>query len=83
MHIYLWYHIIFFHQIIMNIFNIINCNSIVICTKIINITSKSCFFILSVDQSFEMFPKHNGPATISESFALTLQISVPLTNINI
>ena len=27
-----------------------------------------------------MFPKHNGLATISESFGLNLQISVPLTN---
>ena len=67
MHIYSWYHIIFFHQIIMNIFNIINCNSIIICAKIINITSKPCFFILSVDQSLEILPKHNGLATISES----------------
>ena len=38
------------------------------------------FFILSVDQSLEMLPTHNGLATISESFALNLQISVPLTN---
>ena len=56
----------------MNIFNIINCNSIIINTKIINITIKSSVFILSNDQSFEMFPRHNGAATISESFALTL-----------
>ena len=70
----------FFHQIIMNIFNIISCNSIIICTKIINITSKPCFcfFILAVDQSLEILPKHNGLATISESFALNFMISVPL-----
>ena len=80
MHIYLWYHIIFFHQIIMNIFNIINCNSIIIWTKIINITSKPCFFMLSFDQFLETLPKHNGLATISESFALNFMISVPLTN---
>ena len=30
------------------------------------------FFILSADQSVEMFPKHNGVAIISESFALNL-----------
>ena len=30
--------------------------------------------------SFEMFPKHNGVATILESFALNLIISAPLTN---
>ena len=60
--------------------NIFNYNSIIIDTKVINITSKSSFFILSTDQSFEMFPKHNGLGTISESFALNLYISVPLTN---
>ena len=27
-------------------------------------------FVLSTDQSLEMFPKHNGVAAISESFAL-------------
>ena len=64
----------------MNVFNIINCNSIIVCTKIINISSKPCFFILSVDQSLEILPKHNGLATISESFALNFIISVPLTN---
>ena len=80
MHTYSSYHIIFFHQIIMNIFNIIKCNSIITYTEIINITSKPSFFILSVDQSLEILPKHNGLATISESFALTFIISVPLTN---
>ena len=71
----------FFHKIIMNIFNIINWNSIVMCTKIINITSKPCFFfILSVDQSLEILPKHNGLCTILESFALNVIICVPLTN---
>ena len=30
--------------------------------------------------SFEMFPRHNGLATVSESFALNLWICVPLTN---
>ena len=30
--------------------------------------------------SFEMFPRHDGVAIISESFALNLIISVPLTN---
>ena len=38
------------------------------------------FFIFSTEKSFEMFPKHNGLATVSESFALNLWISVPLTN---
>ena len=80
MHIYLWYHIYFFHPVIMNIVNIIKCNSILMCTKIINITSKPCFFILSVDQSLEILPKHNGLARISESFALKFIISVPLKN---
>ena len=56
----------------MNIFNIINCNNTMICTKIINITLSPVFFILSVDQSFEMLPKDNGLVTISESFALNL-----------
>ena len=36
--------------------------------------------MLSTDQSFEMFPRHNGVATISEYFALNLIIYVPLTN---
>ena len=38
------------------------------------------FFILSVDQSLRILPKHNGLATIAESFALNFIISVPLTN---
>ena len=58
----------------MNVNNIINISSIIIKTKIIDIHVKPCFFILSADQSLEMFPKHNdnGLATISESFALNL-----------
>ena len=56
----------------MNIFNIINISSIIIYTEIMDISIKTCFFILSVDQSLEMFPKHNGLATISESFALNV-----------
>ena len=65
----------------MNIFNIINCNSIIICTKIINITTKPCFFfILSVDQSLEILPIHNGLAAVLEPFALKIIIYVPLTN---
>ena len=57
----------------MNVFNIINISSIIIYTKVINISIKTCFFfILSVDQSFEIFPKHNGLAIISESFALNM-----------
>ena len=54
----------------MNIFNI--CNSIIIYTKIINITIKSSLFHIITDQSFQIFPKHNGVATGSESFALNL-----------
>ena len=73
--------IIRFHQICVDDFNFINCNSYIINNKIIDITIKSCFFfILSVDQFFEIFPKHNGLATSSESFALNLLISVPLAN---
>ena len=64
----------------MNVFNIINISSIVIYTKIIDISIKICFFMLSVDQSLEILPKHNGLATISESFALNLYISVPFTS---
>ena len=57
----------------MDVNNIINISSIIIYTKTIDISIKPClFFILSVDQSLEMFPKHNGLATISESFALNL-----------
>ena len=56
----------------MNVFYIINSNNIIISTKIIDIASKSSFFILSVDQSLEILPKHNGLATIAESFALNL-----------
>ena len=66
------YYIIFLHQIRMNILNIINISRIIINTKIIHISIKPCFFILSIDQSFEIFPKHNGVATISEPFALNL-----------
>ena len=56
----------------MNIFSIINRNKIIINTKIIDISIKPFFSILSIDQSFEIFPKHNGVATISKSFALNL-----------
>ena len=56
----------------MNVNNIINISSIIIYTKIIDISIKTTFFILFVDQSFEIFSKHNGLATISESFALNL-----------
>ena len=52
--------------------NNLDWNCIIINTKIINKTIKSSFFILSTEQSFEMFPRHNGLATISESFALNL-----------
>ena len=41
-------------------------------SKIIDISIKTCFFILSVDQSLEILPKHNGLTTISESFVLNL-----------
>ena len=64
----------------MNVFNIIKCNGIIISSKIINITSNPVFFILSVDQSFEILLKHNGIATVAEYFALNFIIFVPLTN---
>ena len=38
------------------------------------------FFILSTDQSLDMFPKQSGYGVISESFALNLIISLPLRN---
>ena len=38
------------------------------------------FFILCQEKSPETFPRHYGTATISESFALNLWISVPLRN---
>ena len=60
------YYIIFLPQILMNIFNIINISSMIINAKIIHIFIKPCFFILSADQSFEIFPKHIGVATISD-----------------
>ena len=77
---YILYNIIFLHEILMNVFNIVNISNIIISTKIIDISIKTCFFILFTDQSFEISPKHNGVTTISESFTLNLQISVPLTN---
>ena len=64
----------------MKVKNIINCNSIIIYTKIINISLNPVFFISSTDQTFEMFSKHNECAIISGSFDLNLIISVPLTN---
>ena len=36
--------------------------------------------MLSIETSFEMFPRHNGVALSSESFALNLIIPIPLTN---
>ena len=65
---HLLHYVIFFHQIIVNVKDAINCNTIIIDTKIININP--VFFILSTDQSFKIFPRHNGVATISRSFAL-------------
>ena len=35
---------------------------------------------MSPDKSSEIFPRHNVVATMSESFAFNLIISVPLTN---
>ena len=35
--------------------------------------------ILSTEKSFEIVSKHNGVATVSESFALNLWISTSLT----
>ena len=55
-------------------------NVSIINTKFINISISPAFFILSADQSFEVFPKHIGLAAISESFALIFTISLPLTN---
>ena len=55
-------------------------NFIIINTEVINIVIKSSCFILSTVQSFEMFPRHRGVATISESFDLNIRISLPLTN---
>ena len=70
-----------FSPLFMNIFDTINTNIFINSTKIINVAIKSSFFfILLCDQSFEMFPKHNEHARISESFALNVIISVPLTN---
>ena len=60
----------------MNVFYIINCNSIIIYTKMYF----PVFFILFVDQPVEILPKRNGLATVSESFASNFIISVPLTN---
>ena len=42
--LYVLFYIIFLHQTFMNIFNMINCNSIIINTKITSITSKPIFF---------------------------------------
>ena len=44
------------------------------------IAIKSASFILSTDKSFEIIPRDNGVATISESFGLNLIISIPLAN---
>ena len=38
------------------------------------------FFTLSPEDFFEILLRQNGVATISESFALNLIISAPLTN---
>ena len=45
-----------------------------------DISMQSSLFILSAEKSFETLPKHNGAAFISETFALNLYISTPLTN---
>ena len=53
----------------MNVNYIINISSIIIYRYPLK---PVFFFMLPVDLSFEIFPKHNGVATISESFALNL-----------
>ena len=40
--------------------------------KIINLKCISIIFISPAENYFEMLPKHNGIATVSESFALNL-----------
>ena len=49
-------------------------------TTVINRAIQPCLFHIVLEKSFEMFLKQNGFATISESFALNLIISLPLTN---
>ena len=53
---------------------------IIIYTKVINKPLNTVFFIFSIEQFFEMFPKHNEHALILVSFDLNLITSVPLTN---
>ena len=48
-------------------------STFIINTKIINVSIKSNFFILSTEKSFKMLPRHNGIALVSGSFALNYE----------
>ena len=63
----------------MDIDNIPDINNNII-NIIVHAFIKCCFFILLTAKSFEIFTKHNGYLFISESFALSRYIFVPLTN---
>ena len=79
----LYYTIIYLEILMNNWYTFINIWRIkvpIVNIKFVNISISPVLFILSVDQSFEIFPKHNGLATILESYASNFTISLPLTN---
>ena len=58
------------------IFNILLPKNVIVTTNTFLINPN----ILSAEILFEMFPRHNEAAAVSESFALNLMIYVPLIN---
>ena len=64
----------------MDIDNITGINSSIMNRKIIHTPTSSHFFMLLVEKSPEIFPKHKESLIISESFALNCYIFVVLIN---
>ena len=62
------YKILFFHQILVNIFNITDINSLITNRKILDLFIHSSFFYVINSIFFQIFLKHNGCDFISESF---------------
>lgn len=77
------FNIVFFDQILVNIFHIANINSMINDTQIVYIPLSPAFFMFSTassfnSKSFEIFPKYYGHDFISEYFALNWWIFTPL-----
>ena len=69
--------IVFFHEILLNTFNITDTDSFII-EKICLTFSLNPYFMSLIENSFEIFAKHNWYSFISGTFTLNCWISKPL-----